>query len=216
MARLSADADRVRIATMWERELELAGRRGWMQGVAGVDEAGRGPLAGPVVAAAVILPLRAYLPRLNDSKALSPTARESLAAQIRQVAEAWAIGEASVAEIDQLNILRASHLAMRRALSALPVPALAALIDGLPVPGLGWPHLAVVRGDSLGPSISAASILAKQHRDQLMVELDCAYPGYGLARHKGYPTPEHIETLGRLGPCPVHRRSFHWQHSTLF
>ncbi|MHB8347101.1 MAG: ribonuclease HII [Acidiferrobacterales bacterium] len=176
--------------------------------VAGVDEAGRGPLAGPVLAAAVILdPLRPVV-GLADSKILSPSQREVLAGQIRSRALAWAVASASVEEIDRLNILQASMLAMCRAVAALdPAPA-EALIDGNQVPRLGCAARAIVRGDATEPVISAASILAKVARDAEMCALDSVYPGYDFARHKGYPTPQHRAALERHGVSPVHRRSF--------
>ncbi len=176
--------------------------------VAGVDEAGRGPLAGAVVAAAVILdPLRP-IAGLKDSKTLSASRREVLAREIRERASAWAIASASVAEIDELNILQASLLAMHRAVAALdPQPAYV-LVDGNRLPR--WPYAAqaVVRGDARVQSIAAASILAKVQRDQALTALDVEYPGYGFARHKGYPTAEHLEALRALGVTPAHRRSF--------
>ncbi len=179
-----------------------------MRLVAGVDEAGRGPGAGPVVAAAVILGA-ARIEGLADSKLLSTRRREELADEVRSAAIAWAIGEANVGEIDEMNILRATLLAMRRAIEGLTPPPSICLIDGTAaVRGLPIPQETVVGGDRLRAEISAASILAKTHRDALMVELDAAYPGYGFAQHKGYLTPQHLEALARLGPCPTHRRSF--------
>jgi ribonuclease HII len=180
---------------------------------AGVDEAGRGPLAGPVVAAAVVLDVHAPIAGLRDSKQLSAAQRERLAPQIRANALAWAIGEATPAEIDSLNILQATLLAMRRALLALPVKPAHIVIDGnrCPVLADAFPDCrieAIVRGDSLVPAISAASILAKTHRDAIMADLDRIHPGYGFARHQGYPTAMHREALMRLGPSPVHRLSF--------
>ncbi len=176
--------------------------------VAGVDEAGRGPLAGPVLAAAVILdPLRPVA-GLADSKTLSASQREVLAGQICSHALAWAVASASVEEIDQLNILQASLLAMCRAVAALnPAPA-EALIDGNQVPRLECAARAIVRGDASEPAISAASILAKVARDAEMVALDSVYPDYGFARHKGYPTAQHLAALERHGVSPAHRRSF--------
>jgi ribonuclease HII len=176
--------------------------------VAGVDEAGRGPLAGPVVAAAVILDERHAIAGLADSKALRERRRTELADQIRQQAMAWAIGSASVEEIDRINILQATLLAMQRAVQALePAPGLV-LVDGNQAPRLGCTAKTVVRGDALIPSISAASILAKVTRDALMVSLDAEYPGYGFAIHKGYPTTTHRRALESLGITPEHRRSF--------
>jgi ribonuclease HII len=176
--------------------------------IAGVDEAGRGPLAGPVVAAAVILDPRRPIAGLRDSKLLSATSRDRLAAEVRAHALAWAVARADVAEIDALNILQATLLAMRRAVEALaPVPT-EALIDGNHCPALAIPARAIVRGDRTVPAISAASILAKTARDALLVELDARYPGYGFAQHKGYGTPVHLAALERYGPCHAHRRSF--------
>lgn len=177
--------------------------------VAGVDEAGRGPLAGPVAVAAVILDPQRPIAGLADSKALSEARREALAPLIREHALAWHVEWVEVAEIDRLNILRATLAGMARALRALqPAPAMA-LVDGnrLP-PDLPCPARALVRGDAREPAIMAASILAKTARDALMRELDARHPGYGFARHMGYPTPEHLQALRRLGPCDAHRRSF--------
>jgi ribonuclease HII len=181
--------------------------------LAGVDEAGRGPLAGPVVAAAVILdPLRPIV-GLRDSKLLSPASRLKLELLIRERALAFGLGEADVTEIDRLNILQASLLAMRRALLALPVAPAHIMIDGNKAPQLADVFAecrveTLVGGDDLEPAISAASILAKTHRDRLMSQLEQQYPGYGLAQHQGYPTAGHLAALRRLGPTPVHRRSF--------
>jgi ribonuclease HII len=177
--------------------------------VAGVDEAGRGPLAGPVVAAAVILPEDCTLEGLNDSKKLTAKKREHFHTILTLRADIhWGIGQADVAEIDSLNILRATHLAMARAVAALPRKPDHALVDGLPVRGLPVPHTALVAGDTLSLSIAAASILAKVTRDRLMTALDAEYPQYGFARHKGYGVREHLEALRSHGPSPVHRRSF--------
>jgi ribonuclease HII len=177
--------------------------------VAGVDEAGRGPLAGPVVAAAVILPEDFALDGLTDSKKVSAPKREKIYAILTATTEIlWAVAEASVEEIDRLNILRATHLAMARAVQALPSKPDHALVDGLPVRGLPVEHTAVVEGDTLSLSIAAASIIAKVTRDRLMVELDTRFPQYGFARHKGYGVREHLEALRNHGPCPAHRRTF--------
>ena len=192
----------------FEREALAAGARH----VAGVDEVGRGPLAGPVVAAAVILD-PAALPEalrlgLNDSKKLTARRRAALAPEIRAAAQ-WALGQASVAEIDALNILRASHLAMCRALAALPVTPDLALIDGNLLPAdLPCAGRAVIKGDGRSLSIAAASILAKVARDGIMMELDAAFPGYGWARNMGYPSAGHRAALAEDGPTPHHRRSF--------
>ncbi|MGH8581894.1 MAG: ribonuclease HII [Gammaproteobacteria bacterium] len=176
--------------------------------IAGVDEAGRGPLAGPVVAAAVVLDGQRALAGLADSKRLSAAQRERLSERIRGAALAYALGRAEVEEIDRLNILAASLLAMRRAVLALPAMPLAVWVDGLQHPDLPCRSVAVVRGDSLVGAVSAASILAKVARDAEMRVLDVRYPGYELALHKGYPTPRHLARLRALGPSPVHRRSY--------
>lgn len=177
--------------------------------VAGVDEAGRGPLAGPVVVAAVILDPARRIRGLDDSKALDEIRREALVPRIHRAALAWSVVAVGTAEIERLNILHATLAGMRRALLALdPAPA-RALIDGnrLP-PDLPCPGTAIIGGDAREAAISAASILAKAARDALMRELDAEHPGYGFARHKGYGTPEHLEALERLGPCPAHRTGF--------
>jgi ribonuclease HII len=176
--------------------------------VAGVDEAGRGPLAGPVVAAAVILHPGHPIEGLQDSKKLSAARRDYLYEQICDRAMAWATGSASVAEIDSMNILQATMLAMQRAVAGLDPAAEHALIDGNRCPDLACPVRAIVRGDSLVEAISAASILAKVTRDREMLALDKDYPGYGFASHKGYPSKAHLDALERLGVLPVHRRSF--------
>lgn len=175
---------------------------------AGVDEVGRGPLAGPVLAGAVILDPARPIEGLRDSKKLSAARREALAAQIRERALAWALGRAEVDEIDALNILVASHLAMQRAVAALAPAPLRVLVDGHLLPALGVPAVAVVGGDAIVPAISAAAIIAKVARDAEMVAMAAALPGYGLERHKGYPTAEHLAALRTLGPSPQHRRSF--------
>lgn len=176
--------------------------------VAGVDEAGRGPLAGDVVAAAVILDDLHTLSGLTDSKLISATQRDHLFHEIREQAIAFAVARASVEEIDSLNILQASLLAMQRAVSLLRVLPDFVYVDGNRCPVWEYPSQAVVKGDSKIASIAAASILAKVTRDREMEALDAIYPGYGLARHKGYPTRAHMEALRKLGPTPVHRRSF--------
>ncbi|TLF49761.1 ribonuclease HII [Halomonas urmiana] len=176
--------------------------------LAGVDEVGRGPLVGPVVAAAVILDPARPIEGLNDSKALTARRREALATDIRERALAFAVAEASAAEVDALNVFHATHLAMRRAIDALAPVAEYLLVDGNRLPGHHVPGQAVVKGDARHPAIAAASILAKVERDAGMVVLDAQYPEYGFARHKGYPTREHLAVLERLGPLPEHRRSF--------
>lgn len=176
--------------------------------IAGVDEAGRGPLAGPVSAAAVILDPARPISGLDDSKKLSPPRRAILERAIQDHALAWAIAWASVEEIDRLNILHASLLAMQRAVAALPIQPERILVDGNRCPDFAGEAQAVIGGDGLVPAIGAASILAKVARDRLMVQMEQDFPGYGFAGHKGYPTRIHLEALRRLGPCPAHRRSF--------
>jgi ribonuclease HII len=188
-------------------------RRHGQRRIAGVDEAGRGPLAGPVVAAAVILDPRRRIRGLADSKVLPPEERERLARLIRARALAWAVAWADREEIDALNILEATLLAMRRALIALPICPTHVQIDGNRCPCLedlapGCTFEAIVDGDASVAAISAASILAKTHRDAMMQSLDACYPGFELARHKGYATPAHLRTLRRRAPSPLHRRSF--------
>jgi ribonuclease HII len=180
---------------------------------AGVDEAGRGPLAGPVVAAAVILPPKRCIRGLDDSKALDAAERERLAGLVRERAVSWGIGWASACEIDALDILQATWLAMRRALLALPVAPRHVRIDGNRAPaftslGFSCTYETIVQGDANDAAISAASILAKTWRDAWMESVDARYPGYGFAAHKGYGTPGHHDALARLGPCCLHRRSF--------
>jgi ribonuclease HII len=175
---------------------------------AGVDEAGRGPLAGPVVVAAVILPQRYTLDWLDDSKRLSATKREKLAPQIVTQAIAYNIQFVEVDEIDRVNILQATLNGMQRAVESLEPTPKRALIDGNRAPELSCEVETVIGGDGLIASISAASILAKVYRDRLMLEMHNRYPGYGFDRHKGYPTAQHLEKLSLLGPCPIHRRTF--------
>lgn len=199
-------AERRRLARLLSTEQEL-----WARGyryVAGVDEAGRGPLAGPVLAAAVIMPEGVAIAGVDDSKKLSPAVRESLAEEIRARALAVGVGAASAREIDRINILRATHLAMRRAVSRLTLPPDHILVDGLPVMGLDADHTAIVDGDRLVHAIACASIVAKVTRDRLMARLAVRYPDFGWERNAGYGTPQHREALARLGPTPHHRRSF--------
>ena len=176
--------------------------------IAGIDEAGRGPLAGPVMAAAVILDPARPIAGLADSKILSATRREQLAVEIRAKALAWALGRAEAAEIDQINILQATLLAMQRAVATLGIAPDHALVDGNRCPTLACSCQAIIKGDATEPAISAASILAKTARDAELRQLDARYPQYGFARHKGYPTAAHREALRRYGPCPEHRHSF--------
>ncbi|MCF7981996.1 MAG: ribonuclease HII, partial [Pseudomonadales bacterium] len=181
---------------------------GAMMRIAGVDEVGRGPLAGAVVAAAVILDPESPIDGLMDSKKLSEKKREALAIEIREKALCWSVARAEVDEIDRLNILQASLLAMRRAVMGLSVVPDSVLVDGSHCPRVEYPVEAIIKGDTLVPAISAASILAKVVRDREMLELDAVYPGYGFAAHKGYPTAMHMKALEKLGPTIIHRRSF--------
>lgn len=174
--------------------------------VAGVDEVGRGPLAGAVVTAAVIL--QNPIEGLDDSKKLSPEKRKKLAVQIKEQALAYAYGRAEVEEIDRLNIHHATLLAMKRAVEALAIQPHEVLVDGIHLPQLLMPCKAIIQGDSLIPAISAASIIAKVLRDEEMEQFDAIYPGYGFAKHKGYPTTEHRRALLELGPSPIHRKSY--------
>lgn len=175
---------------------------------AGTDEVGRGPLAGDVVAAAVILDPENPVAGLRDSKKLTARRRDQLFDEILHKASASAVARASVEEIDRINILQASLLAMHRAVDALGSPPAFVFVDGNRCPRWPYPSRAVVKGDSLVPAIAAASILAKVTRDREMLALDSVYPGYGFAQHKGYPTALHLDALRKLGPCPVHRRSY--------
>lgn len=176
--------------------------------VAGVDEVGRGPLAGPVVTAAVILDPQNPIPGLADSKKLTEKRREFLVPLIQKHALAWAMGRAEPEEIDELNILQASLLAMKRAVEALSISPEHVLVDGIHAPKLNCPVTTIIKGDQSEPAIAAASILAKVARDQEMVALDNVYPGYGFAKHKGYPTKQHQQALLSLGVTDIHRRSF--------
>lgn len=176
--------------------------------VAGVDEAGRGPLAGPVIAAAVILDPRRPIKGLADSKKLSEQIRNKLFQEIRQKALAFAFARGTVAEIESINILQASLLAMQRAVARLKIIPFRVLVDGNFCPQFACEARAIIQGDAIEPAISAASIVAKVIRDRLMVMLDKKYPDYGFAKHKGYATPQHLETLQRLGPTRIHRRTF--------
>jgi ribonuclease HII len=190
------------------RSFEFAARSIGFYNVAGVDEAGRGPLAGPVVAAAVILPTQCPLLKINDSKKLSPKQREKLYGQILELAVATKIVSVGVVAVDNMNIYRASLLAMKQAAEGLAVKPDFIYIDGPARIDVAFPQHALVDGDARCFSVAAASILAKVSRDRQMVEYDDIFPGYGFAKHKGYGTSEHMEALRRLGPCPIHRRSF--------
>ncbi|HBT46314.1 MAG TPA: ribonuclease HII [Peptococcaceae bacterium] len=191
---------------LYRLEEELAARG--IRYIAGVDEVGRGPLAGPVAAGAVILPTGFYLPELADSKKLSPVRRKRLAVQIMEKSLAWAVGWASVAEIDCLNIAVASRLAMQRAVVGLAIAPEHILVDAFYLPGIKIPQTPIIGGDNRSASIAAAAVLAKVARDELMEDYDRVFPGYGFARHKGYPTRDHRSALAILGPTPLHRRSF--------
>ncbi len=198
---------RVPSGERWAKELFY--RKAGYRYIAGVDEVGRGALAGPLVAAAVILPEDFDHPDLADSKTLSPSKRETLYEIIVKAALAWAVGEVSPEEIDALGVLQASLLAMSRAVTGLSSTPELLLVDGrFPIPGWRGPQKAVVDGDALCASVAAASILAKVTRDRLMVSLNATYPAYGFAQHKGYGTREHLEALRMHGPCPIHRRTF--------
>jgi ribonuclease HII len=199
-------AEALRLARLFERRRRLfeAGARL----VAGVDEVGMGPLAGPVVAVAVILPESVDLPGLNDSKKLARGARETLAPRIREQALACAAGKVQPREIDRLNIFRAGLEAMRRAVAGLSLAPDHILVDARTIPGVATPQTAIIGGDASDGTIAAASIVAKVHRDAIMRHLDGRYPGYGFGRHMGYGTEQHLEALRRLGPSPVHRCSF--------
>jgi ribonuclease HII len=189
--------------------LEKAARKRGALRIAGLDEVGRGPLFGPVVAAAVILPGGCHLPGLNDSKKLSEKKRNELDVEIRASAVAWAIAEVDAETIDRIDIRQASLLAMRRAVEQLALSPDFLLIDGRDLIDWDCPQQSVIHGDATSVSIAAASVLAKVYRDRLLVEWDSEFPGYGLARHKGYGSPEHLAALARLGPTPLHRKSFH-------
>ncbi len=189
-------------------EFERVARRCGYRRIAGIDEAGRGPLAGPVVAAAVILPTRCRIAGVDDSKQLSEEARDRLYAAILERAVGLGIGSADVGEIDRLNILQATRLAMRRAIEQLvPLPDYL-LVDAVTLPGVRISMRPIVKGDSLSLSIAAASIIAKVTRDRLMVKYDALFPEYDFLSHKGYGTPGHLQRLARHGPCPIHRRTF--------
>lgn len=196
----------MRCSLLHERKLRKSG----VQPIAGIDEAGRGPLAGPVVAAAVILPENFRHKVLNDSKQLSAAVRERLYCELTAEGSGvvWSVSIAESDEVDRINILRATHQAMRRAVTALTVEPQHVLIDGLPVRPFPVPQTALVGGDGISLSIAAASVIAKVTRDRIMVEMDSLYPGYNFSQHKGYGTAEHLDKLRVHGPCPIHRRSF--------
>lgn len=193
---------------MTDYQFENAARSEGFSAVCGIDEAGRGPLAGPVFAAAVILPENCSIEGINDSKKLTPKKREVLFDEIRAGALSYGIGFATEKEIDSINILQATFLAMKRAFDAMNICPDLALVDGNRMPNLGVETRTIVRGDALSASIAAASILAKVSRDRLLCEIDRIYPQYGFAKHKGYGTAYHVEMLQKYGPCPVHRKTF--------
>ena len=198
------EAERERISLLWSYEHELKGEGP----VCGIDEVGRGPLAGPVYAAAVILPMDCDLLYVNDSKQLTALMREKLAKEIREVAVSYGIGQASPERIDEINILNATYEAMREAISHLSVKPGVLLVDAVHIPGVQLPQRGIIKGDSKSISIAAASIVAKVARDALMAEYDSLYPEYGFASNKGYGSASHIEAIRKYGPCPIHRRSF--------
>jgi len=202
---MTAEEERLEAMLVYEKAL-------WAKAlvyVAGVDEAGMAPLAGPVVAAAVVLPPHVRLPGVKDSKKISTQAkRERLALQIQALCPAHAVAKASVEEIDLLNIFQAGRLAMQRAVLALPVEPQHCLVDARTLDNLPCPQTALIRGDNLSLCVAAASILAKTSRDRLLGQMALAFPQYGFERHKGYPTPEHLALLQKFGPCPLHRKSF--------
>lgn len=197
------------------QKLEQAARRHGALLIAGLDEVGRGPLFGPVVAAAVILPKGFRLEGLTDSKQLTEKQRNQLDPEIRRNAIAWAIASVDAETIDRINIRQASLLAMRLAVQQLALTPDYLLIDGRDAIDWPCPQQPVIHGDAISLSIAAASVLAKVHRDRLLVEFDLQFPGYGLASHKGYCSPQHIEALARLGPTPLHRKTFHPVSQTL-
>jgi len=204
MAKRTIEEEKIRLEGMktYEKEYRSYGF------IAGIDEAGRGPLAGPVVAAAVVLPEDAFLMYLDDSKKVTEKRREVLFDQIIETAVSYGIGMASPETIDEINILQATYDAMRKAAAALdPAPAVL-LNDAVTIPGIDVPQVPIIKGDSKSISIAAASILAKVTRDRFMRDLDAVYPEYGFAKHKGYGTADHIAAIRKYGPCPIHRRSF--------
>ena len=196
-------------------EFERAARLCGYRRIAGIDEAGRGPLAGPVVAATVVLPVRCRLSGIDDSKQLSEGERARLYAAILEHAVGMGIGSADVGEIDRLNILEATKLAMRRAIDQLAPPPDYLLIDAVTLPGIGIPQRPIIKGDSLSLSIAAASIIAKVTRDRLMAEYHDMFPEYDFLSHKGYGTREHLQRLARHGPCSIHRRTFTPVHEAI-
>lgn len=204
MVHLFAEAYRLRLLRGLE---DLLAQCGYTR-IAGVDEAGRGSLAGPVVAAAVVVDLRCLVPGVDDSKCVPAPERERLAAAIRRTAVCSAVAQESAGVIDRVNVLEATRLAMRKALAALDPGPDCAVVDAVRLAGLAYPCLPVIRGDAISYAVACASILAKVERDRLMVDLDRSYPHYGFAAHKGYSVPEHLEALATYGPSPVHRLTY--------
>lgn len=207
MRKLSGEklaAERERLEQMRVYEHEYAS----FSAICGIDEAGRGPLAGPVVAGAVILPTDCEILYLNDSKKLTEKRREALFLEIKEKAVAWNVGIVDAAEINQINILQATYEAMRKAITGLEVTPDLLLNDAVEIPDVQIPQVKIIKGDAKSVSIAAASILAKVTRDHLMIEYDQKYPDYGFARHKGYGTGVHIEAIRDYGPCPLHRKTF--------
>lgn len=205
---LKLEEEKKRVAAMRSFELEAVGDLAGGGLICGIDEAGRGPLAGPVAAGAVILPPDHDLLYLNDSKKLSPKKRDMLYDQIREEALAWKVVMVSPERIDEINILQATYEAMRLAVEGLKIRPSVLVNDAVTIPGIGIPQVPVIKGDARCISIAAASIMAKVTRDRYMEELDKKYPGYGFAKHKGYGTRQHTDAIKELGPCPAHRRTF--------
>ncbi len=206
--RLESLNDKERLRLKHLRIYEDDANRQGFNHIAGVDEAGRGPLAGPVVAAAVIMPKELDITGIDDSKKLSPAKREKLSREIKEKALCWSVGISSVQEIDSLNILRASLLAMQRAVTTLRIVPDYILVDAVTIPGLGTLQLPIIKGDGKSVSIAAASIIAKVTRDKMMETIDREFPYYGFARHKGYGTADHLDALKKHGLCPLHRKTF--------
>lgn len=204
MPRLNLEAERKRLYDLSAYEREYAA----LAPLAGIDEAGRGPLAGPVVAAAVILDPHSEILYINDSKKLSESRRETLYAEIREKALAISVGMVSPARIDEINILQATYEAMRQAVAQLGLKPECLLVDAVTIPALNIRQVPIIKGDAKSISIGAASIIAKVTRDRIMLQADEAYPAYGFAKHKGYGTAAHIAALKELGPCPLHRSTF--------
>ena len=206
--KLEAEKERIRAMREFENRIVRETLGADFTVIAGIDEAGRGPLAGPVAAGAVILPADHDILYLNDSKKLSAKKRDALFDQIRQEALAWSVGLVEPARIDEINILQATYEAMRLAVSRLSVRPGVLVNDAVTIPGVQIPQVPVIKGDAKCISIAAASILAKVTRDRIMEEMDGKYPEYGFKKHKGYGTREHMDAIRKYGPCPIHRRSF--------